>query len=328
MYANMMEVSCKAADGKSICAMPDVCMTPPQTPATPPGVPIPYPNTGMASDCTDGSSTVKISDQEVMLKDQSYFKKSTGDEAGSAPMKGVLTSTNTGKVYFNAWSMDVMVEGQNVVRNLDLTTHNHASFPSNTGPWPYVDAVNPTASGPCKGVDEKFKLVPYKSKDDDDEDCFTCSPETGHHLIPGRCMKTRTKSAAGKKLASPGYPEGCSHNKAPVVCVDNENQYDGTHRACHAVFDAVEYKHAIANGDTISYKKASETAAKSAKGINDDKELTKKELECVKFQLDNYYQQCLQNEDGSLSQNAPLNAQSDKAGLVLDKLMSVGGPSG
>ena len=116
-------------------------MTPPQTPATPPGVPIPYPNTGMASDTTDGSTTVKISGQEVMLKNKSYFKKSTGDEAGCAPKKGVVTSKNMGKVYFKAWSMDVKIEGENVVRMLDLTTHNHGSNPANTGPWPYLDEV-------------------------------------------------------------------------------------------------------------------------------------------------------------------------------------------
>jgi Domain of unknown function (DUF4150) len=127
VYANNMEVSCKKAAGKSICAFPDVCMTPPQTPATPPGVPIPYPNTGMASDCTDGSSSVKISGQEVMLKNKSYYKKSMGDEAGCAPKKGVMTSKNMGKVYFAAWSTDVKVEGENVVRHLDLTTHNHGS---------------------------------------------------------------------------------------------------------------------------------------------------------------------------------------------------------
>ena len=103
VYANNMEISCKAADGKSICAFPDVCFTPPQTPATPPGVPIPYPNTGMASDCTDGSSSVKISGKEVMLKNKSYFKRSMGDEAGCAPKKGVVTSKNMGKVYFIMW---------------------------------------------------------------------------------------------------------------------------------------------------------------------------------------------------------------------------------
>ena len=84
VFANMMEISCKAAAGKAICAFPDVCFTPPTAPPTPPGVPIPYPNTGMASDTTSGSRTVKITGKEVMLKNKSYFKKSTGDEAGCA----------------------------------------------------------------------------------------------------------------------------------------------------------------------------------------------------------------------------------------------------
>lgn len=141
VYANNMEVSCKQAAGKSICAFPDVCMTPPQTPATPPGVPIPYPNTGMASDTTDGSISVKISGQEVMLKNKSHFKKSSGNEAGSAPMKGVVTHKITGKVYFAMWSMDVKMEGENVVRHLDMTTHNHGSTPPNALPTVYQDLL-------------------------------------------------------------------------------------------------------------------------------------------------------------------------------------------
>lgn len=329
VFANNMEVSCKAADGKSICAFPDVCFTPPETPATPPGVPIPYPNTGMASDCTDGSSTVKISGQEVMLKNKSYFKKSTGDEAGCATKKGVLTSKNTGKVYFNSWSMDVKVEGENVVRNLDLTTHNHGSFPSNTATWPYADSTAFGPGGACSGISTKFKLVPYKSKDANGEDCYTCAPETGHHLIPGRCMKTRmTNLQTGAALKEPTYPEGCSHDKAPCVCVDNENQYDGTHKECHAIFDAVEYTHAQNNGNTMSYKKARDTAAKSVAGINNGKEPTEKEQECIKTQLDNYYKNCLTNKDGSVSLNSPLNAQGDESGLVLEKLNSTGGFGG
>ncbi len=139
VFANTRKIACKAASGKSICAFPDVCMTPPENPATPPGIPVPYPNTGMASDTTSGSKKVKISMKEIMLKNKSYFKKSMGDEAGCAAKKGVVTSTNKGKVYFNVWSMDVKVEGQNVVRHLDLTTHNHMSFPGNSPPWPYLD---------------------------------------------------------------------------------------------------------------------------------------------------------------------------------------------
>lgn len=158
VFANMMEVSCKAASGKAICAFPDVCFTPPTTPATPPGVPIPYPNTGMASDCTDGSRTVKISGQEVMLKNKSYFKQSTGDEAGSAPKKGVVTSKIKGKVYFTKWSMDVKIEGENVVRHLDLSTHNHGSMPGNTIPWMYTDkmTVADIRGEQCKKIANDF----------------------------------------------------------------------------------------------------------------------------------------------------------------------------
>lgn len=160
VYANNMEVSCKKAAGKSICAFPDVCFTPPQTPPTPMGVPIPYPNTGMASDSSDGTSTVKISGQEVMLKNKSCFKQSVGNEAGAAPKKGLITSKNKGKVYFTAWSMDVKFEGENVVRMLDMTTHNHGSMPANSPPWVYTDTVGMTVGGvedPCESTRDKAK---------------------------------------------------------------------------------------------------------------------------------------------------------------------------
>src|SRR6185437_8068935 len=100
VYANGREISCKSGSGKTICEFPDVCFTPPENPATPPGVPVPYPNTAFAKDSTDGSRSVKISGEEVMLKNKSYYKTSTGDEAGAAAKKGVVTSTNKGKAYF------------------------------------------------------------------------------------------------------------------------------------------------------------------------------------------------------------------------------------
>lgn len=142
VYANGNEIACKAGAGKTICAMPDVCFTPPENPATPPGVPVPYPNTGLASDTTEGSKTVMISGKEVMLKNKSYFKKSTGDEAGAAAKKGVISSTNTGTVYFVKWSMDVKFEGENVDRHMDMTTNNHGSPTTNEAvPWMYSDAM-------------------------------------------------------------------------------------------------------------------------------------------------------------------------------------------
>ena len=143
VFANCREISCKQADGKTICAFPDVCFTPPENPATPPGVPIPYPNTAFAKDTTSGSKHVKISGREVMLKNKSYFKTSTGDEAGCAAKKGVITSKIKGKAYFINWSMDVKFEGENVVRHLDMTTNNHASPTANEScPWPQIDTLN------------------------------------------------------------------------------------------------------------------------------------------------------------------------------------------
>ncbi|KQV96823.1 PAAR-like domain-containing protein [Rhizobacter sp. Root1221] len=174
VFANNREVSCKSAAGKSICAFPDVCFTPPLTPATPPGVPIPYPNTGMASDTSNGSTSVKISGKEVMLKDKSYFKRSMGDEAGCAPKKGVITSRNMGKVFFTAWSMDVKIEGENVVRMMDLTTHNHGSNPGNTGPWPYLDEVAMPGIGALCGPD----------KDREEKACEGCKPKGNKPACP------------------------------------------------------------------------------------------------------------------------------------------------
>ncbi|MEI7867964.1 MAG: PAAR-like domain-containing protein [Candidatus Methylumidiphilus sp.] len=165
VFANGMELACKAGAGKTICAMPDVCFTPPENPATPPGVPIPYPNTGMASDTTEGSKNVKISDKEIMLKNNSYFKTSSGDEAGSAAKKGVITSQNKGKVYFNSWSMDVKFEGENVDRHLDLTTNNHASQPGDTPPFPFTDEMASPEVDPCTKANEIAKQEADKHRD-------------------------------------------------------------------------------------------------------------------------------------------------------------------
>jgi hypothetical protein len=134
VFANGREISCKAADSMSPMAFPDVCLSPPTPPAGP--VPIPYPNTGMASDTSEGSRTVLLEGEEAMLKDSSCFSKSTGDEAATKTLgMGVISHNITGKCYFVAWSMDVQFEGENVVRHMDMTTHNHMGpKPGNTPP--------------------------------------------------------------------------------------------------------------------------------------------------------------------------------------------------
>jgi hypothetical protein len=208
VYANGMEIACKAAAGKTAAAFPDVCLSPPSPPAGP--VPIPYPNTAYASDTTKGSKTVMISGQEVMLKDKSTFKKSTGDEAATKSLgMGVVTHQITGEVSFTSWSMDVKIEGENVDRHLDMTLHNEQCMPANTPPWPYIDAMavsrdpcanekaaEQTACGHHGGDRAKecadpncqtaqaCKLVPYGGSGS--PNC--CPGKTGHHLVEVNCF--------------------------------------------------------------------------------------------------------------------------------------------
>jgi len=316
VYANNMELACKAGQGKSICAFPDVCFTPPLTPATPPGVPIPYPNTGMASDTTDGSKTVQISGQEVMLKNKSYFKQSTGDEAGSAPKKGVVTSKIKGKVYFNAWSMDVKFEGENVVRNLDMTTHNHGSVPSNTGPWPFIDAATPPANHPCKddfnreraacGPLEQDKNGKKLSKGKakakrcaktkeakacrEAQKCMLqpwrpnrcCKGEQGHHLVEVHCFSPVGGRTQGKLL--PQFKGGYDEKKAPVVCATGPRD-DKEHGALHAVQQQMEAAH-HANGGKWTFQQARDAGVTAHALVYPDCN-----PDCTKKQLDNYHKQ-------------------------------------
>lgn len=322
VFANGREISCKAADGKAICAFPDVCMTPPENPATPPGVPVPYPNTGMAKDSTQGSKSVKITKKEVMLKDKSYFKKSMGDEAGCAAKKGVITSVNRGKVYFNAWSMDVKFEGQNAVRHLDLTTHNHASKPGQTPPWPYMDSMAIDASGKtddpcakekqaelesckdCKTREQecesekcqkaqKCKLVPYGGKGS--PNC--CPGVTGDHLVEASSFATKRTGGVSIK--------GCENydlDDAPTCCAEG-----GAYSKDHGLLSAVRGEAAmrcpvedlpLSNGKVLkgkratTYGEAKDIGARSVRSV-----FTHCEEECIRAQLDDYDKKCKISDD-------------------------------
>lgn len=266
VFANGREVSCKSGDGKVLCAFPNVCFTPPQTPATPPGVPIPYPVTSKSKDMSGGSKSVKISKKEVMLKNKSYFKKCIGDEAGSAPKKGIITSSTGGKTYFRSWSMDVKFEGNNVVRHLDLTTSNHRSEIANeSAPMPEQESqTTPTFDDcedyekhereACKDSEQRYvtatkedgttyekpdgrdcsdeckeaKSCILKSKKDDKT--FCCHPaKTGHHLVEVHGFCKRGKR--GKPLDQfPNYRE----RDAPCVCAEG-SRYDEEHGDLHAI---------------------------------------------------------------------------------------------
>jgi uncharacterized protein DUF4150/HNH/endonuclease VII toxin of polymorphic toxin system len=257
VFANFMEISCKAASGKTACSFPDVCFTPPQTPATPPGVPIPYPNTGFSSDTSDGSSTVKISNQEVMLKNKSYFKKTTGDEAGCAPKKGLINSKNTGKVYFVAWSMDVKFENENVVRNLDMTTHNHASAPANASiPWPHIETTKTGAAKQCKGeVDREQKACKDFKKQGKKNVCAAAGLNVGIKKV--RAKGGNWNTMARKAMTEKSAAEKCLRARKCRLVPYNAKK-DGVNGCCpsqtpdHLVPKSSFYQVSVAKGKKLT----------------------------------------------------------------------------
>ena len=76
---NFLTVVHKKSGGIAI-AFPDICKTPSPAGGTP--VPIPYPNVALSKDTANGSTTVKVDGQSIMLR-RSNFSTSSGDEPGT-----------------------------------------------------------------------------------------------------------------------------------------------------------------------------------------------------------------------------------------------------
>lgn len=199
VFANGLEISGKAVQAQTIAVFPDVCFTPPENPATPPGVPIPYPSFGMASDTESGTATVLISGEIVNIKNKSDEKKTSGTEAGCAAKKGVITSKNTGKKYFNSWSSDVKFEGEPVIRFTDIATHNHASPAANTPPGPEISTASPPDSG-GNATDADCLVGPYSEVK---EECNKRRDANGnaheaHHIVPDRVYRTGVRGSTDR----------------------------------------------------------------------------------------------------------------------------------
>jgi len=212
VFANGLEVACKAQSNKVIAAFPDVCFTPPENPATPPGVPVPYPSFGMDSDTDKGTCTVKIGGKTVTQKNKSYYTKTTGTEAGCAAKKGIITSKNTGKEYAVAWSGNVKMDGEPVSRFSDISTNNHASPTGNTPPIPKIGKVKQSVTQ-CEAIfqDMGMTIEPYNK--------IKCPP--GHereHFFRNEflCHKGRTSTRAEFK--------NYSVKTAPCICMRARNK--------------------------------------------------------------------------------------------------------
>ena len=184
VFANGLEVSAKAQGCKVIAAFPDTCFTPPQTPATPPGVPVPYPDFGQDSDLTSGSGSVFIGGKEISQENSSKYRKCSGDEAGSAPKKGIVTSKNTGAIYAQKWSMDVKVEGKGVVRFSDIATSNHASNPGDSPPMAVAGQPNPAPPSRRHGADQTCEDDELTALQDEKD--AIVDELRNHRLLPGK----------------------------------------------------------------------------------------------------------------------------------------------
>ncbi len=112
--------------GGTVVTSPDVC----QTQIGIAVVPVPYVNTARSTDTTQGSSTVTMDSNPVMLSG-SVFSTSSGDEPGT--IGGVSSGVNKGKARFLTTSSDVIVEGKPVGRRMDLMVSNLSSS-GNTPP--------------------------------------------------------------------------------------------------------------------------------------------------------------------------------------------------
>ena len=145
---NFLSVVHASSNGVTI-AFPDVCKTP--SPAGP--IPIPYPNIAQSSDTASGTSKVKCDGESTCVQD-SNFKMSTGDEAGSAG-GGVASNKIKGKAEFVNYSFDVKFEGKSVPRAFDLMLHND----KNTPPFPVLQ-------GPVVAIPGDVKLT-----------CFVCDED-------------------------------------------------------------------------------------------------------------------------------------------------------
>jgi Toxin PAAR-like domain/GHH signature containing HNH/Endo VII superfamily nuclease toxin 2 len=345
VFANQMSIACKADDGKSMAAMPDVCLSPPSPPAGP--IPIPYPNTASASDTDKGSKTVQIGGKEVMLKDKSVFKTSTGNEAATKSFgMGVVTHQIQGETSFVAWSMDVKFEGENVPRHLDLTMHNEMCIPANTPTWPYLSKMSvKKMTGPCMDEikNEKqacSKCQPYGKKDPcKDSKCqearkcmmvpydaprrqlpktpTCCDGTTGHHAIPvGEFCLSRGEGSRGSAPLNSDVA-GYNLNLAPTVCAEGSDHKEKDpkgrlkeHGLIGSEYIAARVRRGIKNNQQdVKYDDLAQCGAESVNAI-----FPHCSIECIKKQLDRYHV-----DSAKIPKNDPVCQASQQSDYAVKK---------
>jgi hypothetical protein len=304
VFANSLEISGKAVGAKTIAVMPDVCFTPPENPATPPGVPIPYPSFGMAGDTESGTGTVFIAGKTVNIKNKSDLSKTTGTEAGCAAKKGIITSKNTSKSYFNSWSGDVKFDGEPVIRMTDLATHNHGSTPANTMPWPHVAGLAAAAAN-CVALLANLGVHVHKHEDS------TCAhPEESEHIFENQMFQ---RSRGGQNYAGWGSYDV---KTAPCICMTAyKKNKAGVYRKSGSgakrnsphwektkmVRDFLKKKRSPTLADSVD--KCADATGAHHENLKDLPEPKKTEaVDCLKTIIVNYLMECQKNPKPTVAQ--------------------------
>jgi hypothetical protein len=266
-----------------------------------------------------------------MMKDQSTFKKSTGNEAATKSLgMGVVTHTIQGEASFVAWSMDVKFEGANVPRHLDMTIHNEQSNPCNTPPWAYQDAAATTAikecerevarkNAACEGkttpaaqcedkacTAAKKCLLISKGQADSESPRSTvacCPGETGHHIVEVHGFSSSLYKA----------------NAAPCICAqcpqDGAGRYEGDHGFLHSIQGileqaAIERAPAALKGKAWTY---TEARAAGMRAVQQTFPSSKCSRACLRAQIDSYHHGVGVKNDDRLDTHPPPLTDDQKA---------------
>jgi len=318
----------KGSGDKAFAAAPDVCKTPIGSAV----VPIPYPNISQSSTLKKGTKSVKINGQPAALK-TSAFASSNGDQAGS--MGGVMSGVTGKETEFSSFSFDVKFEGKNVVRHLDMTTHNK----KNT-----MGAVVGSATAPMVAKKEKQYQCEWKSckgKHDskieyDNDGCTVRGEYTGIWQEPwfGVTSKTSSKitlahykkenkvkhQQTAKDLFGTNRYATENHHLIPIKTIEKVAQL--AHNAKLIGFDINDGKYGIVlpyfitdifRNDLQSHKTSHSSYSKKVL-----KELKKLQEECLKY-CNNRNQRELLNDLRDLADDLRLYIKNwDEAWLLRD----------
>jgi hypothetical protein len=247
-------------------------------------------------------------------------------------MKGVVTAQNTGKVYFTVWSMDIKIEGDNVVRNLDMTTHNHASFPGNSPPWAYADeaATVPikdcekmvqNAEGACAGKSTKKQqcrdpacrkakrclLVTYnQGKRESNSSRTGCCPgEQPHHLVEAHGFYDIGERGdfTSRFVKAPPGKRAYKDTQSPCVCASGprDQKEHGQYHAFQQKLEAAAHAKSRSKPKTWTYGKARDTGVAAQSAVNPQCDPA-----CTKAQLDSYHK-----DRCGVDENTPLRTDAD-----------------